>query len=97
MKAYLVLDLVVHNSEEFQEYIEKIPALIEKHQGRYLVQGVIPEVIEGDWQPERVVILEFASKQNVTDFFADTTAQKLFKIRHSAATSKVIMAEGCLA
>ncbi|MDT4329111.1 DUF1330 domain-containing protein [Methylomonas sp. MV1] len=95
MNAYLILDLSINNFESFREYIEKIPLFIKKHGGRYIVQGVEPEVMEGDWCPERVVILEFPSKENAKEFLGDTEAQPLFSIRHKSTTSKLILAEGC--
>jgi len=52
MNAYLILDLSVNDFEMFKEYIEKIPVFIQKHGGRYIVQGVEPEIMEGDWKPE---------------------------------------------
>ena len=69
MNAYLVLDLAVHDFEKFQDYINKIPAVIEKHAGRYIVQGEEPEVIEGDWNPERIVIIEFPSRAKAKKFY----------------------------
>ncbi len=96
MNAYLVLDLSVNDFESFVEYIEKIPIFIQKHGGRYIVQGVEPEIMEGDWNPGRVVIIEFPSKQKAKNFFGDPDAQTLFNIRHKSTTSKLILVEGCL-
>ena len=96
MKGYLVLDLSISNLDEFREYIEKIPAFIQKHGGRYLVQGVKPEVMEGNWNPERMVILEFPSPEVAKDFLTDPEAQPLFSIRHKTTTSKLVLAEGCI-
>ena len=64
MKAYLVLDLAIHDFESFREYIEKVPSFINKHGGKYIVQGAEPTPMEGDWRPERMVILEFPARQN---------------------------------
>ena len=49
MKAYLVLDLTIHDFAGFKPYIAGIPAFIEKHSGKYIVQGVQPTTMEGDW------------------------------------------------
>ena len=95
MNGYLILDLSIKNIDSFMEYIEKIPEFIKKHGGRYIVQGVEPEVMEGDWQPERVVVLEFPSKEKAKEFLEDPEAQSLFAIRHNSTTSKLILAEGC--
>lgn len=96
MKAYLVLDFAVRDLRGFQPYIAAIPAFIEKHGGRYIVRGVEPTVMEGDWAPQRVVILEFPSRENATAFLADPEAQDLFAIRHRTTTSKLILVEGCI-
>ncbi len=95
MRGYLILDLKINEYEVFKEYIENIPKFIEKHDGRYVVQGVEPEVMEGDWYPERVVVLEFPSKEKAKGFLSDPEAQPLFAIRHKSTTSKLILAEGC--
>lgn len=96
MNAYLILDLSINNFEIFREYTEKIPVFIKKHGGRYIVQGVEPEVMEGDWHPDRVVVLEFPSKANAKAFLSDPDAQALFAIRHQSTVSKLILADGCV-
>ena len=95
MNGYLVLDLSIKNIKSFLEYIDKIPEFIKKHGGRYIVQGVEPEIIEGDWYPDRVVIIEFPSKEKAKEFLEDPEAQSLFAIRHNSTTCKLILAEGC--
>lgn len=96
MNAYLILDLTINDFTKFSEYIEKIPAFIKKHSGRYVVQGVQAEVMEGDWKPERMVVIEFPSKEKAKGFLKDPEAQNLFALRHSTTTSKLILVEGCL-
>ena len=96
MNTYLVLDIAVHDLESFSAYIQEIPKLIEKHMGRYVVQGEVPEVIEGDWKPERMVIIEFPSKEKAKSFLSDPEAKLLFEIRHKTASSKLLLVEGCI-
>lgn len=96
MNAYLILDITIHDFGTFREYIDKIPALIQKHSGKYVVQGEEPTVIEGDWRPERVVVIEFPSRDAANDFLQDPKAQTLFAIRHKTTTSKLILVDGCL-
>jgi uncharacterized protein (DUF1330 family) len=95
MKAYLVLDLTIHDFAGFAPYIAAIPGFIEKHGGRYIVQGVEPTIIEGDWRPDRVVVIEFPSRQDAEAFLGDPDAQALFKVRHGTTTSKLVLVEGC--
>ena len=95
MKAYLVLDLSVHDLAGFRNYIAEIPAHIARHFGEYIVQGVVPTPIEGDWKPERMVIIEFPARDNAQAFLADPEIQDLFKLRHATTTSRLVLADGC--
>ena len=94
MKAYLVLDFSIHDFEAFRPYIANVPAFIDKHGGKYIVRGAEPRPIEGDWSPERMVIIEFPAPQNAEQFLADPGFQELAKIRHRATTSKLVLVDG---
>jgi uncharacterized protein (DUF1330 family) len=95
MKAYLVLDLSVNDFGGFRKYIAEIPVFIAKHSGKYIVQGVQPAIIEGDWKPERVVIIEFPERKKAEAFLDDPEIQDLFKVRHDTTTSKLVLVDGC--
>lgn len=95
MKSYLVLDLSVNDFSGFKKYIAEIPAFIAKHAGKYIVQGAQPTTIEGNWQPERMVILEFPERENAEAFLSDPEIQSLFKIRHDTTTSRLVLVDGC--
>jgi uncharacterized protein (DUF1330 family) len=95
MNAYLVLDLTVNDFGRFKKYIVEIPAFIAKHSGRYIVQGAQPTAIEGDWKPERMVIIEFRERENAEAFLNDPEIQHLFELRHETTTSKLVLVDGC--
>jgi uncharacterized protein (DUF1330 family) len=95
MKAYLVLDLSVNDFSGFREYIAEIPAFIARHSGKYIVQGTQPTIIEGDWKPERLVIIEFPEREKAEAFLGDPEIRELFKLRHETTTSKLLLADGC--
>jgi uncharacterized protein (DUF1330 family) len=95
MKAYLVLDFTINDVPSFLPYVDAIPTFIEKHGGRYIVRGVEPTVLEGDWAPERMVILEFPSRESAKAFLDDPDAQTLFGVRHRTTNSKLVLVDGC--
>ena len=95
MKAYLVVDLTVNDFGRFRQYIAEIPAFIARHSGKYIVQGVRPTTIEGDWKPDRMVIIEFPARSNAEAFLGDPEIQDLFKVRHETTTSRLVLADGC--
>ena len=95
MKAYLVLDLKIHDFSSFREYIDNVPSFIRKHGGKYIVQGAEPTPMEGDWRPERMVILEFPARENAKAFLGDPEFKDLLAIRHRTTTSKLVLVDGC--
>ena len=95
MKAYLVLDVTIHDYPGFEPYIAAIPAFIEKHSGKYIVRGVEPTTLEGDWRPERMVVIEFAARENAEAFLSDPDCRDLFRIRHKTTTSRLVLVDGC--
>lgn len=94
MKAYLVLDISVHDMERYKKYTGRSPAFVEKHQGKYLVRGGAMEVVEGDWAPQRFVVIEFPTKENAEAFVQDPEYQAVAEDRRAATTSKTILVEG---
>jgi uncharacterized protein (DUF1330 family) len=95
MKAYLVLDLAINDFAGFSEYIAAIPMHIAKHDGQYIVRGAEPTCIEGDWRPQRMVIIEFPGRSNAEAFLNDPTIQDLFRVRHETTTSRLVLVDGC--
>ena len=95
MKAYLVLDFTVNDLRRFMTYVAGIPAHIARHSGKYIVRGVEPTTIEGDWKPDRMVIIEFPERKNAEAFLGDPEIQDLFKLRKGTTTSKLVLVDGC--
>jgi len=57
MSAYFIVDVDVQDPAGMREYLERVPETLKKYGGRYIVRGGEFEVVEGDWQPTRVVML----------------------------------------
>ena len=96
MKAYLVLDMAINDFAGFRDYIAAIPAHIARHEGHYIVRGVKPTCIEGDWRPKRMVIIEFPERSKAEAFLGDPSIKALFKVRRETTTSKLVLVDGCL-
>jgi uncharacterized protein (DUF1330 family) len=94
MTAYLVLDLTVNDLRDFLPYVDAIPPFIVKHGARYASKGASPIVMEGDWSPQRLVILEFPSRGHAQAFLADPEAQELFARRRRSTTSRLVLVDG---
>lgn len=94
MSAYLLADIDVHDLAEYEEYRQRVPALIEAHGGRYLVRGGEAEVLEGDWQPRRAIVLEFPSMAHLRAFYDSPEYAPLRALRERVSHSRVVAVEG---
>jgi uncharacterized protein (DUF1330 family) len=94
MTAYLIANITVHDAERYKEYVANVPALIEKHGGRYCVRGGDPEVLEGSWTPSRFVVLEFPNREAVLALYNDPEYQPYKRLRQSATDSNLIVVDG---
>jgi uncharacterized protein (DUF1330 family) len=92
--AYLILDVHVNDPEEYAAYRERSPATVEAYGGRYLARGGPHEVVEGDWDAERVVVLEFPSVERAREWYHSPEYQAIAPMRQRAAPSRIVLVEG---
>ena len=72
MVAYVIADVEVLDSAKYEEYKKLTPQAIAKHGGRFLARGGQTAVLEGDWRPGRVVMIEFPSIEAARNFYTST-------------------------
>ena len=94
MPAYVILDITVTDPELFEEYKKLAPATIEAYGGRYIARGGKAEALEGDWVPNRVVILEFDSAATAKSWLDSPEYREARSMRLQAATSHTIVVDG---
>ena len=59
MAAYVIVDIEIRDPVMYEEYRRVAPPSIAVYGGRYIVRGGEVDVLEGDWRPQRLVVLEF--------------------------------------
>jgi uncharacterized protein (DUF1330 family) len=94
MPAYLIFDIHVDDPDGYQPYRERAGAIIESYGGRYLVRGGAHEVIEGDWDLDRLVVVEFDSVEQARTCYHSPEYQEIAPIRHRASRGKAVLVEG---
>jgi len=94
MPAYAVVDFEMRDPSLMREYIEKVPAIIHKYGGRYLARGGKTEILEGDWEPNLLVIVEFPSTGQARRFYESDEYQEFKIARQKAGPSNMILVEG---
>ena len=67
--AYMVVDARSSDPQRMAEYRRLAQLAVEHYGGRYLVRGSPYETLEGSWQPQRLVVLEFPSMAAARTFY----------------------------
>ena len=94
MSAYLIVDIEVIDQGPYDDYRAQVPELVAKHGGKHLVRGGSFEILEGDWAPHRLVLLEFPTIEAAKGFYDSEDYRPLRDIRLNATNSNMVMVEG---
>ena len=94
MAAYAIADVEVTDPAKFQEYVSQVLATVEKYGGKYRVRGGAIEKAEGDWEPSRMVVIEFESMEQLKKWYHSQEYSGPMKLRHQSANANVLFVEG---
>lgn len=94
MAAFILANIRVTDPEGFQTYREQVAPCIARGGGVYRVRGGSTEVKEGDWQPSRLVILEFPTLAAAQAWYASDDYAPIRAIRERTAITDVVIVEG---
>jgi len=94
MPAYVIVEIEILEPQGFEEYKKLAAASILKCGGKYIVRGGATEVLEGDWKPNRLVVLEFESMQRARDWLHCEEYREPRQLRHRTARTNMILVDG---
>jgi uncharacterized protein (DUF1330 family) len=94
MAAYVLVDVDVTDPARYDNYRKLAQDAIQKHGGRYLARGGATTVLEGGWQPHRVVVLEFPSTDAARRFYDSPEYKAARAARDGAARMSMFVVEG---
>ncbi len=100
-KIFVVLDITVNDTIMYEQYRIEVEPIIMKYGGQYLVRSggmefdkdpdkkVIPG--EGNWNPNRLIILEWNSMEELQKFINSVEYQKVAELRKNSATTRSVI------
>ena len=94
MPAYIIVETDVHDPEQYEHYKQATPAAVAAGGGRFLVRGGELSVLEGDWQPKRLVVLEFEDLAAAERFYRSPQYQEAKRLREGAANMNMVAVQG---
>ena len=94
MSAYILADVTVTDPAQYEHYRRLSSLAMQAHGAEVCVRGGVVEVLEGDWRPDRVVLLKFPSRAAALAFVRSPEYAAARQARQGAATMRMTLVEG---
>jgi len=93
-KTYIIAQATVTDPAQYEGYKALAGAAVAQYGGKYVVRGGATHLLEGDWAPPRLVILEFESVEQAKRFYDSPEYRAAREQRQGAATMNMLVVEG---
>ena len=94
MAGYLIADVRVTDPGAYERYRAALSPTLVPYGGRFLVRGGGIEVLEGDCELARLVVLEFPSVERAKAWWSSAEYAPLKRLRQRAAQTRLVVVEG---
>ncbi len=94
MSAYVIFDVEIRDMARYQDFMKGVKPALDAAGARYLAQGGAYKVYEGNWQPRRIVILEFPSVAAWESSYNGPVYQGLKAVRDECSSARLVSVEG---
>src|SRR5204863_6051949 len=94
MSAYIIVDIEVTDPAGYEEYKSLTPGSIAAYGGTYLARGGRTEVLEGEWTPQRLVILQFPTFDRAKAWLHSQEYAPARALRHRHARTNMVLVDG---
>jgi len=92
--AYIIASVTVTNALQYEEYKRWSSEAMRAHGAQVCVRGGDVEILEGDWDPGRTVILKFPDMASAKAFYDSPEYRKARDARVGAAIMRMVCVEG---
>jgi uncharacterized protein (DUF1330 family) len=94
LSVYFIAQLKIHDRATYSKYETAFMGICKQFGGKLLSVDDAPEVLEGEWQPGRTVLLEFTSQERAHAWFHSPEYQSIAEYRRVASVANVALVRG---
>lgn len=92
--AYIIANVRVTDAQQYEDYKTFSTLAMQAHGAEVCVRGGAVQVLEGDWTPDRLVVLKFASVEQARQFYDSTEYTRARQAREGAAVMRLVLVDG---
>ncbi len=93
MAAYFIVDVTVEDPVTYDEYRKLAGPTWDLYGVKILARGAM-ETIEGDWQPQRLVILAFENTEHFRRWYDSPEYRAAREFRFRASHARAVLLQG---
>jgi uncharacterized protein (DUF1330 family) len=94
MPAYVIVDVETSDPERYEEYKRMAQETVAQFGGRYIVRGGKMAIVEGEWKPTRIVVLEFGSYDKAVEWWSSREYAPAKALRQSLSRTDIVIVDG---
>ena len=94
MSVYLVAQLTISDRSAYARYQSRFMDVMNRFQGKLLAADEHPDVLEGSWQRDKIVLLSFPDREAFRAWSESPEYQKILKDRKAGAHATVLLVRG---
>ena len=93
MSVYMIIEIQIKDDKLYAEYVAKVPEVINKYGGKYLARTSQVMPLTGNWNPERIIIIEFETIEHLRKCFGSDKYRQISQLREKSAVGKAIVVD----
>ena len=95
MAVYVIADVRdTSDADALQEYRRRNTDAVAAAGGRFLIRGGDHELLEGEWDTKRIVLMEFPDCAAARAWWTSGDYEAIKPIRRGASTTNIILVDG---
>ena len=94
MKAFVVVQNTITDDETYGAYRKDVMATFAPFEGKLVVRGGNPTIVEGEWPHKRLILIEFPSRAAAEGWHHSVEYQKILPLRLKSSAGNLIIVDG---
>jgi uncharacterized protein (DUF1330 family) len=91
---YVIAQIRITDPESYRRYQARFMDVLKGSEGRLLAADAAPELIEGDWTGEKVILLSFPDRDAFKQWAESPAYREIARDRRAGSEGHILLVQG---
>ena len=91
MSVYVIAQISIHDRDSYNKYQSRFLDVFKKFKGKLLAADEYPQVIEGVWERDKVILMEFPDADAFREWAFSDEYREISKARKAGSNGTVLL------